>query len=223
MMRCKVLAGAATVVAFVGLTVLAAAAQTFPERTVRIIVPTSPGGSIDATARTIAAKLSAKWGTPVIVENRAGAAMRLGTDAVAKAAPDGYTLLVAHDGAMATNPVLFSDLPYHPQKDFAPVAMMVSIPEVIMASAAIPATSLAEMLALARKNPGKLEPCDRRAGLAAGARAVQDHGGGRHRQRAIPRRGSVGGGGDRRRGRSASPTSRAEAPACSRTACGRWR
>jgi putative tricarboxylic transport membrane protein len=156
MMPWKLLAGAALALACAASTAPTAAAQTFPERTVRIIVPTSPGGSIDATARTIAAKLSAKWGTPVIVENRAGAAMRLGTDAVAKAAPDGYTLLVAHDGAMAMNPVLFSDLPYHPQKDFAPVAMMVSIPEVIMVSAATPAMSLAEMLALARRSPGKL-------------------------------------------------------------------
>jgi tripartite-type tricarboxylate transporter receptor subunit TctC len=90
--------------------VSSAAEQAFPDRTVRIIVPTSPGGSIDATARLVASQLSAKWGKPVIIDNRAGAAMRIGVDAVAKAAPDGYTLLVAHDGAMAMNPALYPDL-----------------------------------------------------------------------------------------------------------------
>ena len=130
--------------------------QAFPDRTVRIIVPTSAGGSIDATARLVAARLSAKWGKPVIIDNRAGASMRVGVDAVAKAAPDGYTLLVAHDGAMAMNPALFSDLPYDPQKDFAPIALIASIPEAIMVNAAVPAKSLEEMIALARKEPGKL-------------------------------------------------------------------
>jgi putative tricarboxylic transport membrane protein len=150
------LARAAMVAACAAAPLHTAAAQAFPERTVHIIVPTSPGGSIDAVARIVAARLAARWGSPVIVENRAGAAMRLGTDAVAKAAPDGYTLLVAHDGAMAMNPVLYPDLPYHPQKDFAPVAMLVAIPEAIMASASLPTGSLQEMIALARKSPGKL-------------------------------------------------------------------
>jgi tripartite-type tricarboxylate transporter receptor subunit TctC len=119
-------------------------------------VPTSPGGSIDGLARTVAARLSAKWTKPVVVENRSGAAMRVGADAVAKAAADGYTLLVAHDGAMAMNPALYPDLPYDPQKDFEPVALMVSIPEVILANARMPAASLGELLDFARKNPGKL-------------------------------------------------------------------
>ena len=93
-----------------------ASAQTYPERNVRIIVPTAPGGSIDTTARVVAEKLSSKWGKPVIIENRPGAAMRIGADAAAKSAPDGYTLLVAHDGTMAMNPVAYADLPYKPQK-----------------------------------------------------------------------------------------------------------
>jgi len=136
--------------------VSSAAEQAFPDRTVRIIVPTSPGGSIDATARLVASQLSAKWGKPVIIDNRAGAAMRIGVDAVAKAAPDGYTLLVAHDGAMAMNPALYPDLTYNPEKDFEPIALVGSIPEAIMVNAAVPATSLAEMIAIARKEPGKL-------------------------------------------------------------------
>jgi tripartite-type tricarboxylate transporter receptor subunit TctC len=78
-------------------------AQGFPERTVRIIVPTAPGGSIDTTARVVAGKLAELWGKPVVIENRAGAAMIIGTEAAAKAAPDGYTLLVARDGTMAMN------------------------------------------------------------------------------------------------------------------------
>ncbi len=133
-----------------------AAGQAFPDRTVRIIVPTSPGGSIDATARLVASQLSAKWGKPVIIDNRAGAAMRIGVDAVAKAAPDGYTLLVAHDGAMAMNPALYPDLTYHPQKDFEPIALVGAIPEAIMVNAAVAATSLAEMIAIAKREPGKL-------------------------------------------------------------------
>jgi tripartite-type tricarboxylate transporter receptor subunit TctC len=142
--------------AIAGATAGHAAADSYPDRAVRIIVPTSPGGSIDGLARTIAARLSGKWGKPVVVDNRSGAAMRVGADAVAKAAADGYTLLVAHDGAMAMNPALYADLPYNPQKDFAPVALMASIPEVILANARTPAASLEELLDFARKNPGKL-------------------------------------------------------------------
>jgi tripartite-type tricarboxylate transporter receptor subunit TctC len=135
---------------------VSSAQQAFPDRTVRIIVPTSPGGSIDATARLVASQLSAKWGKPVIIDNRADAAMRIGVDAVAKSAPDGYTLLVAHDGAMAMNPALYPDLTYNPEKDFAPIALVGLIPEAIMVNAAVPVTSLAEMIAIARKEPGKL-------------------------------------------------------------------
>lgn len=131
-------------------------AQTFPERAVRIIVPTAPGGSIDSTARLVGEKLQARWGKPVIVENRPGAAMRIGAEAVAKAAPDGYTLLVAHDGTMAINPVAFPDLPYDPQRDFVPAGLVISIPEAVMVNVAVPAKSVSELVALARKEPGRL-------------------------------------------------------------------
>lgn len=161
-MRLKALSTAATIAtaALAALMLLgaprSALAESYPDRTVRIIVPTSPGGSIDMVARVIAGKLSAKWGKPVVIENRPGAAMRVGVDAVAKAPADGYTLLVAHDGAMAMNPVLFRDLPYHPTKDFSPVAMIVSIPEVVMVNIKVPANSVKELIALAKKEPGKL-------------------------------------------------------------------
>ena len=131
-------------------------AQSYPDRAVRIMVPTSPGGSIDALARMIAAQLAAKWGKPVIVENRSGAAMMVGVDAVAKSAPDGYTLLVAHDGAMAMNPALYANLPYNPQRDFEPVALMASIPEVILTHASTSAKSLGDLVQLAQREPGKL-------------------------------------------------------------------
>src|SRR5262245_17784665 len=115
-----------------------ASAQNFPDRTVKIIVPTAPGGSIDATARIVAEKLQAKWGKPVIIENRPGAGMRIGADAAAKAPADGYTWLVAHDGTMAMNAVIYRDLPYDPQKDFVPLGMISSIPEVIMVANKVP-------------------------------------------------------------------------------------
>src|SRR5262245_31187759 len=98
-----VLAGICLLVALavVAFATLPARAQSYPERTVRIIAPTAPGGSIDTTARVIAAKLAELWGKPAVVENRPGAAMIIGAEAAAKSAPDGYTLLVAHDGTMA--------------------------------------------------------------------------------------------------------------------------
>ena len=131
-------------------------AQGFPERTVRIIVPTAAGGSIDTTARVVAGKLAELWGKPVVIENRAGAAMIIGTEAAAKAAPDGYTLLVAHDGTMAMNPVVYPNLGYHSQRDFEPVALLTSIPEVVLVNEGVSAKSIRELVALAKANPGKL-------------------------------------------------------------------
>ncbi len=131
-------------------------AQNFPDRTIKIIVPTSPGGAIDATARIIGEKLQAKWGKPVVVENKPGASMQIGAEAVAKSAPDGYTLLVAHDGTMAINPLVYPQLAYDPQKSFVPLGLVISIPEVVMVNIGVPAKSLAELIALAKKQPGQL-------------------------------------------------------------------
>lgn len=127
----------------------------YPEKPVRLIVPTAPGGSIDTTARVIGEKLQAAWGKPIIIENRPGASMRLGAEAVQKSSPDGYTLLVAHDGTMATNPLMFSDLPYDPEKDFAPLGLIITMPEALMVNASVPAKSVAELIALAKKEPGR--------------------------------------------------------------------
>jgi tripartite-type tricarboxylate transporter receptor subunit TctC len=133
-----------------------AAAQSYPDRPVKVIVPTAPGGSIDTTARTIADKMQAKWGKPVVVENRPGAAMRIGAEAVQKSPADGYTLLVAHDGTMAINPLVFADLPYDPQKDFVPLGLVTAIPEALMVNVNGPAKSVVELIALAKKEPGQL-------------------------------------------------------------------
>jgi tripartite-type tricarboxylate transporter receptor subunit TctC len=133
-----------------------ASAEDFPDHAIRIIVPTSPGGSIDTTARVIGEKLQEKWGKPVVIENRPGASMQVGAEAVAKAQPDGYTLLVAHDGTMAINPLVYPNLRYDPEKSFVPLGLVVSIPEAVMVNVGTPANSLTELIALAKKEPGQL-------------------------------------------------------------------
>jgi tripartite-type tricarboxylate transporter receptor subunit TctC len=134
----------------------AADAQDFPDHAVRIIVPTAPGGAIDTTARVIGQKMQEKWGKPVVIENRPGAAMQVGADAVRRAPADGYTLLVAHDGTMAMNPLVFPNLPYDPQRDFEPISLVISIPEAVMVNVNVPANSIAGLIALAKKEPGQL-------------------------------------------------------------------
>ena len=148
--------GACAALVALGVFTSLASAQGFPDRAIRIIVPTAPGGSIATTARVIADKMQAKWGKPVVIENRPGAGMRLGAEAVQKAAPDGYTLLVAHDGTLAMNPLVFPDLPYDPQKDFTPLGLVVSIAEAAMVNKSVPANSIAELIALAKAKPGDL-------------------------------------------------------------------
>jgi putative tricarboxylic transport membrane protein len=160
MIKRRLPAAAAGCVLAVAVAVLgalpAARARGYPDRPVRIIVPTAPGGSIDTTARVVGAKLAELWGKPVVIENRPGAAMIIGAEAAAKSAPDGYTLLVAHDGTMAMNPVVYPNLAYHSQRDFEPVALLTSIPEVVLVNEAVPAKSIQELIALAKASPGKL-------------------------------------------------------------------
>jgi tripartite-type tricarboxylate transporter receptor subunit TctC len=140
----------------ISLRAVTAVAQEFPDHAVKIIVPTAPGGAIDTTARVIGEKMQAKWGKPVVVENRPGASMQVGAEAVAKSAPDGYTLLVAHDGTMAINPLVFPNLPYDPQRDFAPLGLVISIPEAVMVNANTAAKSIKDLIALAKEKPGQL-------------------------------------------------------------------
>jgi tripartite-type tricarboxylate transporter receptor subunit TctC len=128
----------------------------FPEKPVRFIVPFPPGGGTDALARILGAKLGEMWGQQVIVENRAGAQGNIGTAAGAKAAPDGYTMTFAHQGALVINPHLYRDTGYDPLKDFAPVARTTEMAFIAVAHPSVPAANLRELAQYAKQNPGKL-------------------------------------------------------------------
>jgi tripartite-type tricarboxylate transporter receptor subunit TctC len=130
--------------------------QSYPSKPLRVIVPFAPGGSTDIFARLVAEKLSTALSEPVVVENRAGASGNIGADAVAKSAPDGYTLLMATTGVMAINNALFKNMAYDAAKDFEPVIFIASITNVLAVPNDLPAKNVAELVALAKKDPGKL-------------------------------------------------------------------
>ena len=127
----------------------------FPNRPIRIVVPLAPGAMADTLPRMIGEKLTARWGQPVIVENKPGAALHLGTEAVARAAPDGYTLLLAPQGPLVLSPSLYSRLGYDPAA-FVPVTIIVRLPYVLVAHPKVPASNIPELIAFARANPDKL-------------------------------------------------------------------
>jgi tripartite-type tricarboxylate transporter receptor subunit TctC len=133
-----------------------AAAQTFPSRTITLIVPYPPGGGVDAMARVAADKLSAALGQPVVVENRGGAGGNIGTRFVAKSKPDGYTLMLGHTGSISINPSLYANAGYDPRKDFAPVGLMASMPVALLAHPSFSGKTVADVIAYAKANPGKL-------------------------------------------------------------------
>ncbi|WP_194715266.1 Bug family tripartite tricarboxylate transporter substrate binding protein [Noviherbaspirillum soli] len=133
-----------------------ALAQNFPEKTVSIIVPQTPGGASDIIARTIGAKLSERWGKPVVVENKPGAGGNIGTDFVAKAPADGYTLLMSYVGTQAINGAIYNKLPYDPFTDFSPIATVATVPFVLLANNNLPAKSVQDLIAYAASNPGKV-------------------------------------------------------------------
>ena len=134
----------------------ASPAQNYPIRLVKIIVPYAPGGGVDAIARAISERLTAKWGQPIVVENKTGAATIIGADSVAKAAPDGHTLLLTSESTITSNPYLFDKLPYDPVRDLAPVTQLVSLPQMVVAHASVTANSLRELLDQARAKPNAL-------------------------------------------------------------------
>jgi tripartite-type tricarboxylate transporter receptor subunit TctC len=142
----------------------AVAQERFPDKPVRLIVPFPPGGGTDALGRILAAKLGELWGQQVIVENRAGAQGNIGTAAGAKAAPDGYTLTFAHQGALVINPHIYKDTGYDTLKDFAPVALATQMAFIAVAHPAVPANDLRELAQYAKKNPGKLSFASTSAG-----------------------------------------------------------
>jgi tripartite-type tricarboxylate transporter receptor subunit TctC len=133
-----------------------AAAQDYPARQVTIIVPFAPGGSADIVARMYAQKLSDRLGKPVVVENRAGAGTAIGATAAARAAPDGYTLLLGGSSALAYNVTLHKALPYDPVRDFVPLAHVSSIPFALVVQPKLPVQSLSDLIALAKDKPGHL-------------------------------------------------------------------
>lgn len=133
-----------------------AGAQSYPDRSVKIVVPSAPGGSIDLSGRIVAEGLSAMWSKPVVIENRPGASMRIGAEAVARATPDGYTLLVAHDGTMAMNPVVYPDLKYSPTNDFEPIALLSAMPYALLAHKSGKAKSVKELIEIAKARPNEL-------------------------------------------------------------------
>jgi tripartite-type tricarboxylate transporter receptor subunit TctC len=132
-----------------------AAAQDWPSRTVKIMVPFGPGSTPDVVARLIADKLQQRLGQNFIVENKPGASGNIGTDAVAKAEPDGYTLGVSIGGPLAINTLLFAKLPYDPAKDIAPVTQLVTQPSILAVNAGLGVNSVEELIALLKKEPGK--------------------------------------------------------------------
>jgi tripartite-type tricarboxylate transporter receptor subunit TctC len=134
----------------------AAIAQTYPTKTVRMIVGFSPGGSTDVTARLVAQKLTEAWKQQVIVDNRPGAGGNIGAEVVAKSAPDGYTLLVATTGVMAINHKLYRTLAYDAVRDFAPVTQFGSLPLILVIHPSLPAKSAKDLVALAKARPGQL-------------------------------------------------------------------
>ena len=133
-----------------------ASAQTFPSRPVRIVVPQAPGGASDALARIMAQKLSERWRQQVVVDNRAGAGGVVGTEIVAKSAPDGYTLLLAYDGTHAINASLYKKLPFDTIKDFSAVATLANVPFLVVINTNVPAKSVSEFVAYAKANDGKV-------------------------------------------------------------------
>ena len=131
-------------------------AQSYPSRPIKLVVGFAPGGGTDVTARMVGPKLSEQLGQPVIVENKPGAEARIATEYVAKAAPDGYTLLAGASGQMVFNPGLFAPLPYDPVKDFIPITLFNYDPLVFAVHPSVPAHSLKELIALAKAKPGQV-------------------------------------------------------------------
>jgi tripartite-type tricarboxylate transporter receptor subunit TctC len=137
-------------------TIIPASAQDWPSRTVTVVVPFTPAGSTDLLARIAAQVWEQRIGKPFVVENRPGAGQQVGVNAVAKAAPDGHTLLMATSSAMAVNPTLYKKIAYDPVKDFQPIAIVAHLPFILVVNPALPINSVADLIKYAKENPGKL-------------------------------------------------------------------
>jgi tripartite-type tricarboxylate transporter receptor subunit TctC len=146
----------ASLAAMPALATGAQAQRAFPERPIRLVVPYGPGTGTEVFARQVIGNMQAILGQPVVVENRAGASGITGTEAAARAAPDGYTLLFANDQIMCLNPALFQRLPFNLARDFAPVAGLATMEYVLVVTPGLPARSVADLVALAKADPGRL-------------------------------------------------------------------
>jgi tripartite-type tricarboxylate transporter receptor subunit TctC len=133
-----------------------ASAQPYPAKPIRLVAPSTPGDAPDVIARLVADKLSAALGQQVVVENRPGAGGVVGSDLVAKATADGYTLIMGNAGSHGINAAVYSKLPYDIQRDFAPVSLVAVAPNVMVINPSVPANSVSEFIAFAKANPGKL-------------------------------------------------------------------
>jgi tripartite-type tricarboxylate transporter receptor subunit TctC len=138
------------------LAVATAQAQDYPTRAIRLIVPFTPGGVTDTSARVVADRLAARLGQQVVVENRPGASGNIGTQLVAQAAPDGYTLVLGFDGTMVINPWVFPNIPFDTVKDFVPVTKLGDATLIMVAHPSVPANNMRELIALAKAKPGTL-------------------------------------------------------------------
>jgi tripartite-type tricarboxylate transporter receptor subunit TctC len=151
------LAGAAACLALLVSAATAASAQTYPTRQVTLVVPFAPGGPADFLGRLIGQKMSEDLGQQIVVDNRPGANTIIGAQAVAKAAPDGYTLLMAIDGTLVMNPFLYSKLAYDPFKDFAPVSLIALVPSAVVGNINIPVNSIKELVEQEKAKPGTFQ------------------------------------------------------------------
>ncbi|GGX24284.1 hypothetical protein GCM10007242_34710 [Pigmentiphaga litoralis] len=152
----RIVALASGIAATAGLAASASAAEPFPNKPVRIIVPFGPAGIADSLPRIVGQRLSEQWGVPVIVENRAGAAGNIGMEAGARAAPDGYTMTLAPSGNLTVNPLLFPKLTFNTAKDLSPVTVLATSPNVLVVNASLPVKTMPELIAYAKAHPGKL-------------------------------------------------------------------
>jgi tripartite-type tricarboxylate transporter receptor subunit TctC len=133
-----------------------AVAADYPGKAIKLVVPYAPGGGADSVARIVAKKVSENIGQAIVIENKGGAGSIVGTDIVAKAEPDGYTLLLGQSGPISINPAVYKNLPYESVKDFAPVTMTTAYPYILVVNAELPAKSLQEFVALAKSKPGAM-------------------------------------------------------------------
>lgn len=134
----------------------ASAQQAFPTKPIRLIVGFAPGGGTDIVARAIAPKMGEILGQSVIIENKSGAAGTIGADLVAKSNPDGYTLLMGHSNSNAISPYVLKNVPYNPATDFTPITYLGYVPNVLVVKSTLPVNSVAQLISLAKQNPGQM-------------------------------------------------------------------